>query len=130
MLKLSLGILLIVCLFDPSISKYSDAYSANNESCILYKIIESFTNNNCSGPEVFTLTYSPNIFKNSIIPKTLPKKENWNEYIVLSGSNFPNNIKSIKITEKIDSSQLIIYELILGFSAFLLTIVFFISIVE
>jgi hypothetical protein len=127
MLKLSLGIFIIVCLFDPSISKYTVAYSANNELCILYKIIESFPNNNCSGPEVFTLTYSPNILKNSIIPKTLPKKENWNEYIVLSGSNFPNNIK---ITEKIDSSQLIIYELILGFSAFLLTLVFFISIIE
>ena len=122
MLKLSLGILLIVALFEPSIQQYSDAYCAkyvatfpltmetcidssymNNKSSILYKImnetsviIESFQNNNCSGPEQFTLTYSTGICKNSMIitptlPKNTAKKENWNEYIVLTGSNFASN---------------------------------------
>jgi len=173
MLKLSLGILLIVALFEPSIQQYSDAYcakyvatfpltieacidisDANNESSIIYKlmnqtnvIIESFPNNNCSGPETFTLTYSPDVCKNNmiltydyptippILPKIPAKKENWNEYIVLSGSNFASSIKSIKIPKKvlneeivkyIDFPQLVLSELLIGFSAFLFTITFFI----
>ena len=171
MLKLSLGIILIVALFEPTIQQYSDAYcakyvatfpltieacidisDANNESSIIYKlmnetnvIIESFPNNNCSGPETFTLTYSPDVCKNSmiltydypIIPPILPKipakKENWNEYIVLSGSNFASAVKSIKIPKKvlneeiakyIDFPQLVLSELLIGFSAFLFTFIF------
>lgn len=170
MLKLSLGILLIVTLFEPSIQQYSDTYCAkyvatflikmeacidihdsNNQSSIIYKIIESFPNNNCSGPETFTLTYSPNICKNNmiitydyptippIIPKTSSKKENWNEYIVLSGSNF-GSIKSFKIPKKIlfseeiikyiDSPISILSHFFIGISAFLFTITFFIVIME
>ena len=177
MLKLSLGIFLIISLFEPSIQQYSDAYcakyiatfpltmeacidisDANNQSSIIYKImnetnviIESFPNNNCSGQETFTLTYSPNICKNNmiitydyptippIIPKISSKKENWNEYIVLSGSNF-GSIKSFKIPKKvllsdeiikyIDSPISILSHFFIGISAFLFTITFFIVIME
>lgn len=178
MLKLSLGILFIVALFEPTIQQYSDAYcakyvatfpltmeacidssDANNEFSMLYKImnetnliIENFPNNNCSGPEMFTFTYSPDVCKNSmiitydyptippILPKTPTKNENWNEYIVLSGSNFAsdrggNKIKSIKIPKKvllseemikyIKSPKIILSEILIGFSAFLFTLTFF-----
>jgi hypothetical protein len=176
MLKLSLGILFIVALFEPTIQQYSDAYcakyvatfpltmeacidssNANNETSILYKImnktnviIESFQNNNCSGSGIFTLTYSPNICKNKmiispIIPVVSSNKENWNEYIVLSGSNFAseqkkNIVKSLKIQKKvliseeiiknIKSSQLALSEFFFTVSAFLFTFTFFILLVE
>lgn len=177
MLKLSLGILFIIALFKPTIQQYSDDYCAkyvatfpltmelcidssntNNESSILYKImnktnviIESFQNNNCSGPESFTLTYSPNVCKNNmiitynyptipdILPKNPSKKENWNEYIVLSGSNFTSSVKSIKIPKKIlneeivkyiDFPQLVLSEFLISFSAFLFTFTFFILFVN
>ena len=167
MLKLSLGILFIVALFEPSIQQYSDEYCAkyvatfpikieacidnsdiHNESSFLYKIIQNFSNNNCEGSGIFTFTYSPNICKNNpiitynypkITPKTLTKKENRNEYIVISGSNFAsdqkqNKIKSIKIPEKIikniESSKLFLSDLLIGFSAFLFTVAFFISLVQ
>lgn len=177
MLKLSLRILFIVALFEPSIQQYSDEYCAkyvatfpikieacidnsdiHNESSFLYKImndtnfiVENFSNNNCEGSGIFTFTYSPNICKNnpiitynypevkSIIPKTPTKKENWNEYIVISGSSFAsdqrqNKIKSIKIPEEniknIQSSQLVLSEFLFSISAFLFTVSFFISLVQ
>ena len=177
MLKLSLGILLIVALFEPTIQQYSNDYCAkyvatfpliletcidssdiHNESSMLYKImndtnfiVENFSNNNCEGSGIFTFTYSPNICKNnpiitynypevkSIIPKTPTKKENWNEYIVISGSNFAsdqrqNKVKSIKIPKEIikyiESSKLFLSDLLIGFSAFLFTVSFFISLVQ
>jgi len=177
MLKSSLGILLIVALFEPTIQQYSNDYCAkyvarlpltleacidssdiHNESSMLYKImndttfiVENFSNNNCEGSGIFTFTYSPNICKNnpiitynypevkSITPKTLTKKENRNEYIVISGRNFAsdqkqNKIKSIKIPEKIlkniESSKLFLSDLLIGFSAFLFTVSFFISLVQ
>lgn len=55
------------------------------------------------------MTYAPNICKNNIIittpMPTIPiKNQNWNDYIVLSSSNFANNkknlFKSIKISKK------------------------------
>jgi len=177
MLKLSLGILLIVALFEPTIQQYSNDYCAKyvatlpltleacidssdiyNESSMLYKIIndtnfivENYSNNNCEGSGIFTFTYSPNICKNnpiitynypevkSIIPKTPKKKENWNEYIVISGSNFAsdqkqNKVKSVKIPKEIikyiESSKLFLSDLLIGFSAFLFTVSFFISLVQ
>ena len=174
MLKLSLGILLIAALFEPTIQQYSDEYCAkylatfpitieacidnsdiHNESSMLYKImndtnfiVENFSNNNCEGSGIFTLTYSSNICKKNpiitynypkIIPKTPIKKENWNEYIVISGSNFAsdqkqNKIKSIKIPKEIikhiESSKLFLSDLLIGFSAFLFTVSFFISLAQ
>jgi hypothetical protein len=174
MLKLSLGIFLIIALFEPTIQQYSDAYCAqyvatfpltieacidssnvNNEFSMLYKImnetnliIENFSNNNCSGQEIFTITYSSGICRNNmiitynnaefkpILSKTLNKNQNLNEYIILSGSNFSNAVKSIKIPKKvlfseeiikyIESPKFILYEFLIGFSAFLFTITFFI----
>lgn len=176
MRKLSFGIFLIVCLFDSSIQQYSDNYcakyiatfpltieacidisDANNESSILYKImnktniiIESFPNNNCSGPETFTLTYSPDICKNSMIitydnPMITPilskipaKKENFNEYIILNESNFANDqgknkIKLIKVLKKIvlseeiikyiDSPKIVIFEFLIYFSPILFILI-------
>ena len=93
MQKISLGIFFIVLLFAPSVQQYSDDYCAkyiatfpltmeacidisdeNNESSIIYKlmnqtnvIIENFSNNNCDGSHIFTVTYAPNICKNNII---------------------------------------------------------------
>ena len=113
-------------------------------------IIESFQNNNCSGPEQFTLTYSTGICKNSMIitptlPKNTAKKENWNEYIVLTGSNFASNqkrniIKSIKISKKvllteeiikyIDFSQFSLSEFLFTVSSFLFTFTFFILLAQ
>ena len=134
-----------------------DSSNANNETSILYKImnktnviIESYPNNNCSGSGIFTLTYSPNICKNKmiispIIPVVSSNKENWNEYIVLSGSNFAseqkkNIVKSLKIQKKvliseeiiknIKSSQLALSEFFFTVSAFLFTFTFFILLVE
>jgi len=169
MLKLSLGIFLIVALFEPTIQQYSDDYCAkyvatfpitleacidssdiHNESSMLYKImnktnivVENFSNNNCDGSGIFTFTYSPNICKNNpiitynhpkIIPKTPTKKENWNEYIVVSGSSFEsyqknNKIKSIKISKNY-YSQLFIADILIGFSAVLFTFAFFISLAQ
>ena len=174
MLKLSIRILFIVALFEPSIQQYSDEYCAkyvatfpikieacidnsdiHNESSFLYKImndtnfvVENFSNNNCEGSGIFTFTYSPNICKNNpiitynypkITQKTPTKKENRNEYIVISGSSFAsdqrqNKIKSIKIPEEniknIESSKLVLSDLLIGFSAFLFTVSFFISLVQ
>jgi hypothetical protein len=176
MLKLSLGIILIVALFEPTIQQYSDAYCAkyiatfpltmeacidnsniHNESSMLYKImnktnviIETYANNNCSGSGLFSLTYSPDVCKNNmiitpIIPAVPSKKVNWNEYIVLSGSNFAseqkkNIVKSVKIQKNvlineeiiknIKSSQLALSEFLFAFSAFLFSFAFFISLVE
>ena len=167
MLKLSLGILFIVALFEPTIQQYSDEYCANyvatfpltmeacidsssviNETSMLYKImnktnviIESFPNNNCSGSGLFSLTYSPDVCKNNmiispIIPAVPSKKVNWNEYIVLSGSNFASDqknsiIKSVKIpVEEKSYSQLALSEFLFAVSAFLFTMTFFISLVQ
>ncbi len=172
MLKLSLGILFIVALFEPTIQQYSDEYCAKyvatfpltmetcidsssviNETSFLYKImnktnviIESYLNKNCSGSGLFALTYSPEVCKNNmiispIIPTVPSKKVNWNEYIVLSGSNFAsdqknNIIKSVKIqkkvllSEEISFSQLVLSEFLFAVSAFLFTFAFFISLVQ
>jgi len=111
-------------------------------------IVENFSNNNCEGSEIFTFTYSLNICKNNpiitynypkIIPKTPIKKENWNEYIVINGKSFGNAIKSIKIPKKvllneeiiknIESSKLYLSDFLIGFSAFLFTVSFFISLI-
>ena len=120
MLKLSLGILFIIALFEPTIQQYSDEYCAKyvatfpltmelcidnsnviNKTSFLYKImIENYLNKNCSGSGLFALTYSPNVCRNNmiispIIPAVPSKKVNWNEYIVLSGSNFASDQKKI-----------------------------------
>ena len=157
MLKLSLGILFIVALFEPTIQQYSNEYCAKyvatfpltmetcinsssviNETSFLYKImIESYPNKNCSGSGLFTLTYSPDVCKNNmiispIIPAVPSKKVNWNEYIVLSGSNFASEQKkSVKIPVKENSfSQLVLSEFLFSISAFLFTMTFFISLVQ
>jgi hypothetical protein len=161
MLKLSLGILFIVTLFEPTIQQYSDEYCAKyvatfpltmetcidnssliNETSFLYKIMNnSYLNKNCSGSGLFALTYSPEFCKNNmiispIIPAIPSKKVNWNEYIVLSGSNFAsdqknNIIKSVKIpVEEKSYSQLVISEFLFAISAFLFTINFIILMVN
>jgi hypothetical protein len=151
MLKLSLGILFIVALFEPTIQQYSDEYCAKYvatfplmmETCIdsISVINESYPNKNCSGSGLFALTYSPDVCKNNmnimpIIPAVPFKKENWNEYIVLSGSNFASDqkssiIKSVKIpVEEKSFSQLVLSDILIGFSAFLFTVAFFISLVQ
>ncbi len=151
MLKFSLGILLIVALFEPTIQQYSDAYCAKYvatfpimmETCIdsISVINESYPNKNCSGSGLFALTYSPDVCKNNmnimpIIPAVPFKKENWNEYIVLSGSNFASDqkssiIKSVKIpVEEKSFSQLVLSDILIGFSAFLFTVAFFISLAQ
>ena len=157
MLKLSLGILFIVALFEPTIQQYSDEYCAKyiatfpltmetcidsssviNETSMLNKImIGSYPNKNCSGSGLFALTYSPDICKNNmiispIIPAVPSKKVNWNEYIVLSGSNFASeHKKSVKIpVEGKSYSQLVLSEFLFSISAFLFTITFFISLVQ
>ena len=156
MLRLSLGILFIVALFEPTIQQYNDDYCAKyiatfpltmelciNETSTLYKMIESFPNNNCYGLETFTLTYLSDVCKNSmiikydypiippILPKTPSKKENWNEYIVLSGSNFASSVKSNKeIAKYIDFPKLVLSEFLISFSAFLFTFTFFILLIQ
>ena len=160
MLKLSLGILFIIALFEPTIQQYSDEYCAKyvatfpltmetcidsssviNETSFLYKIIENYPNKNCSGSGLFTLTYSPEVCKNNmiispIIPAVPSKKDNWNEYIVLSGSNFASDqknriIKSVKIPVKENNySQLVLSEFFFSISAFLFTMTFFILLVQ
>jgi hypothetical protein len=69
--KLCLG-LIILCFYlsEPIIEKYS------NQSNILKNEI--------------TQTSLPDFFTN-LIPATPVKNHNWNEYIVISGSNFVNN---------------------------------------
>ena len=174
MLKLNIGIFFIICLLKPSIQQYSNEYCAkyiatfpltmeacidisdsNNQSSVIYKImnetnviIESFPNNNCSGPETFTLTYSSGICKNDMIitynhlqtqPILSKKEENLKENIILSGKNF-GSIKSIKIPKNIllnkeiikyiDSHISLIFDYFIGFLAFLFTITFFIVIIE
>jgi len=159
MLKLSLGILFIVALFEPTIQQYSDEYCAKyvatfpltmdtcidsssviNETSFLYKImIDSYPNKNCYGSGLFALTYSPDVCRNNmiispIIPAVPSKKENLNEYIVLSGSNFAseqknNIIKSVKIQEN-SFSQLVLSEFIFAISAFLFIMTFFILLVQ
>ena len=64
--------LIIICFYlsEPIIEKY------NNQSSILRNQI--------------TQTSFPNIFPN-LIPATPVKNQNWNEYIVISGSNFVEN---------------------------------------
>jgi hypothetical protein len=147
-----------VATFPLTIEACIDISDSNNQSSIIYKImnetnviIESFPNNNCSGQKTFTLTYSSGICRNNmiityddytmirpILQKT-SKKENWNEYIILSGMNF-SSIKSFKIPKKvllseeiikyIDSPILVISDFFIGISAFLFTITFFIVIME
>lgn len=121
MLKLSLRIFFLVFLFDQSIQQYSEA-------CI--------DKNYCSEKCIFPLTYYPDICKNSmiispIIPATPSKNQNWNEYIVVSGSSLAdqknNIIKSVKIpVEENSFSQLVLSEFLFSISAFLFTIAFFI----
>jgi hypothetical protein len=71
-----------------------------------------------------------------IIPAVPSKKVNWNEYIVLSGSNFASDqknsiIKSVKIpVEEKSYSQLALSEFLFAVSAFLFTMTFFISLVQ
>ena len=71
-----------------------------------------------------------------IIPAVPSKKVNWNEYIVLSGSNFASDqknsiVKSVKIPiEEKSYSQLVLSDILIGFSAFLFTVAFFISLVQ
>ena len=154
MLKLSLGLFLIITLFNPTIqinkiddycAKYVATFPLRMEACISnsnsnYKMIEDSQNNNCSYPRLFTLTYSPDFCKNRmiispIIPVVLSKKENWNEYIVLSGSNFAseqkkNIVQSVKIPEKNNFSQLALSEFLFAISAFLFTVSFLISLVQ
>ena len=91
MLKLSLGILFIVALFEPTIQQYSDEYCAKYvatfplmmETCIdsISVINESYPNKNCSGSGLFALTHLPDICKNNmiispIIPAVPSKKVN------------------------------------------------------
>ncbi len=147
MLKLSLGILFIVALFEPTIHEYYAKYVATfpltMETCIDSSsvMIESYPNKNCSGSGLFALTYSPNVCRNNmiispIIPAVPSKKVNWNEYIVLSGSNFASDqknriVKSVKIPIQENSfSQSVLSDILIGFSAFLFTITFFISLVQ
>jgi len=151
MLKLSLGILFIVALFEPTIQQYSDEYCAKyvatfpltmetfiDNSSVMNK---SYPNKNCSGSGLFGLTYSPDVYKNNmiispIIPAVPSKKVNWNEYIVLSGSNFASDqknsiIKSVKIpVEENNYSQLVLSEFLFAISAFLFTMTFFILLVQ
>jgi hypothetical protein len=151
MLKLSPGILFIVALFEPTIQQYSDEYCAKyvatfpltmetfiDNSSVMNK---SYPNKNCSGSGLFALTYSPDVYKNNmiispIIPAVPSKKVNWNEYIVLSGSNFAsehkkNIVKSVKIpVEENNYSQLVLSEFLFAISAFLFTIAFFISLIQ
>jgi len=86
---------------------------------------------------LFALTYSPDVCKNNmnimpIIPAVPSKKVNWNEYIVLSGSNFASEQKkSVKIpVEENSFSQLVLSEFLFSISAFLFTVAFFISLVQ
>ena len=151
MLKLSLGILFIIALFEPTIQQYSDEYCAKYvatfpltmETCIDSSSVinESYPNKNCSGSGLFALTYSPNVCRNNIIispiiPAVPSKKVNWNEYIVLSGSNFASDqknsiIKSVKIPVKENRfSQLVLSEFLFSISAFLFTVAFFISLIQ
>ena len=161
MLKLSLGILFIIALFEPTIQQYSDEYCAKyvatfpltmekcidsssviNETSFLYKIMDdSYQNKNCSGSGLFALTYSPEVCKNNMIISPIilaipSKKVNWNEYIVLSGSNFAseqknNIIKLVKIPiEEKSYSQLVLSEFLFSISAFLFTVAFFISLIQ
>lgn len=151
MLKLSLVILFIVALFEPTIQQYSDEYCAKYiatfpltmELCIDSSsvMIESYPNKNCSGSGLFALTYSPDVCKNNmnimpIIPAVPSKKVNWNEYIVLSGSNFAsehkkNIVKSVKIpVEENSFSQLVLSEFLFSISAFLFTVAFFILLAQ
>ena len=53
-------------------------------------IIEKYNNQSNMLKNQITQTSFPNIFPN-IIPSTPSKNQNWNEYIVISGSNFVNN---------------------------------------
>lgn len=148
-----------VATFPLTIEACIDISDSNNQSSIIYKImnetnviIESFPNNNCSGQKTFTLTYSSGICRNNmiityddytmirpILQKNTVEKENLNDYIFLSGRNF-SNIKSFKIPKKvllseeiikyIDSPILVISDFFIGFLGFLLTITFFIVIME
>jgi len=97
MLKLSIGIFFLVCLFKPSIQQYCDEYCTKYIEACIDKSDGIFSNNYCSEICIFPLTYSPGICKNSmiisqIIPATPIKNENWNEYIVVSGSNFVSDL--------------------------------------
>ncbi len=147
MLKLSLGILFIVALFEPTIHEYCAKYVATfpltMETCIDSSSVmnKSYPNKNCSGSGLFALTHLPDICKNNmiispIIPAVPSKKVNWNEYIVLSGSNFAsdqknNIIKSVKIPiQENNYSQLVLSEFLFSISAFLFTVAFFISLVQ
>ena len=70
-----------------------------------------------------------------IIPATPSKNQNWNEYIVVSGSSLVdqknNIIKSVKIpVEEKSFSQLVLSEFLFSISAFLFTIAFFILLAQ
>jgi len=84
MLKLFFGIIIFYFSLSNSTIEYTTNYSSPFSSTIPEK-------------DVFqTKTIIP-----PLIPATLIKNENWNEYIVLSGNNFLNNyyIKPLHIFE-------------------------------
>lgn len=53
-------------------------------------IIEKYSNQSSTIKNQITQTSLPDVFPN-LIPTTPVKNHNWNEYIVISGSNFVNN---------------------------------------
>jgi hypothetical protein len=53
-------------------------------------IIEKYSNQSSTIKNQITQTSLPDVFP-KLIPATPVKNQNWNEYIVISGSNFVNN---------------------------------------
>jgi hypothetical protein len=109
MIKLSIGIFFLIFLFQTNIQ-------ANNE-----------TNINFQDSKLNSFTIAPII--PDIIPAKPIKNENWNEYIVISGSNFANNQKEneIKLVAIQNSDNSNIY---FSISAFLFTITFIILMLQ
>jgi len=62
-------------------------------------IIEKYSNQSITIKNEITQTLLPVFFPN-LIPITPIKNHNWNEYIVISGNNFANNL--IKQLENIE----------------------------
>ena len=62
-------------------------------------IIEKYSNQSITIKNEITQTLLPVFFPN-LIPTTPIKNHNWNEYIVISGNNFANNL--IKRLENIE----------------------------
>ena len=62
-------------------------------------IIEKYSNQSITIKNEITQTLLPVFFPN-LIPTTPIKNHNWNEYIVISGNNFANNL--IKQLENIE----------------------------